>query len=541
MLSPTEGTAGTQVNISGSGFTAGHTIWITWEKDATLLANPSAGIDGTISVSFKVPANTTPDSYSISIADRSNHEFIYKTFKVTASSQPPVDNPTENPQATPTSTSPQKVTKRCDQKIMDGKLYSVCYICTEQQTGSPICTTTQDLITSEPAKTETPKTQPSATDTQLQMHTPTLISATIFPIKRPTQKQNEEPPKKLQEKPNGSDKKVDKQTRRKLFILLQGINTQLTQEDIDKYYKPGFDQKPYRQFRGGISYAIRKKYPDADIFSYSYKGVDSKGKLKPYSCEATFIFSLKNDVYRLNEQINNYLKKYPNTDIYLIGHSLGGVVAFSYLTALTQHEEEFSLPPNSKLKTVATLDSPIGGVPPKYSAFVNVLFVQGFDNYPICESVGTTNTKTVDDLLTIYSTIGSPWSNTNNFYGSSASIWRAIFRGENEKFNNYDVALKAKKEIGTTTLISGNLNDFLWNPQSCIDYLNFLPAWKISSVFNFNSTQWLISPDKNNSIQNIVFSSGSDTCIISLVDNLNHHMALTDQKTIRELMKIVSR
>ncbi|HEY3833946.1 MAG TPA: Calx-beta domain-containing protein [Acidimicrobiia bacterium] len=117
---------------------------------------------------------------------------------------------------------------------------------------------------------------------------------------------------------------------------------------------------PSDVFAGLRDNATLSGYTASDFLWYSYNGghVDSKtGEWRPYSynCGDT-AQSYATDITHLRLMINAYTKANPNTDLILVGHSQGGLVAFQQL-ALND------IAPSDRLTKLITLDSPLGGVP----------------------------------------------------------------------------------------------------------------------------------------------------------------------------------
>ncbi len=63
--------------------------------------------------------------------------------------------------------------------------------------------------------------------------------------------------------------------------------------------------------------------------------------------------------------MTDYLARYPNTDFYLVDHSQGGLIAFSYLAYVRQQTTPglWTLPQGGCLSGSVILDSPLGGIP----------------------------------------------------------------------------------------------------------------------------------------------------------------------------------
>src|SRR5262249_54395255 len=108
-------------------------------------------------------------------------------------------------------------------------------------------------------------------------------------------------------------------------------------------------------------------YPSAQFLAFSYLGSDpATGHPFPYTCLDTFTQHLAFYALLLGNQLTSYLQTQPPntiTEVYLIGHSMGGTVALAYLTALLEAPTQVTpLPANGNLAGVITLDSPLGGV-----------------------------------------------------------------------------------------------------------------------------------------------------------------------------------
>jgi len=313
--------------------------------------------------------------------------------------------------------------------------------------------------------------------------------------------------------------------RGKLFIFLPGISTHLNSGDVLESEDGNFGDfnttlDTIQNIRGFVN--------SRAIF-YSYTGSTSNGLPKPYTCQDTFTHSVMDDVMSLNAEI----AQYPNTDIYLIGHSLGGVVAYSYLTALTENVAGVSLPANSQLKAVVTLDSPIGGVPARdYFALADVLFAQGIPSRLIparCATLDDLPLTSVLNLEDIYANAkpGDP-------QGANASILRGIFRGAD--ITNEELAEQAKQKLGTAILTVGNTNDFLWNPQPCLD--SFINAALLTNLHvpDFITTQWLKDEGDTSGIYGRSFTTEGGCNLFTVRNGLNHLEVLNNQ-TVRKGLK----
>ena len=289
------------------------------------------------------------------------------------------------------------------------------------------------------------------------------------------------------------------QPREKLVILLQGILSALNPDDIAQKRIPGFDQPgeiiPFLKSHG---------FNNAKFMAYSYNGLNSQGQLQPYFCEITFNQSIYTDEFKLDDEITSYLKIHPNTDIYLVGHSLGGVIAFGYLAFLRAFN--YSLPNGGKLAGVITLDAPIGGITDNkdyFSAIKNFVHSQ-------CDLLS--NFQSVKDLVAIFKTASS-----SHPQGGKASFKKVVFGG---KFlSNQQLADEALAH-GISILTIGNITDFLWNTAAC----------RILPKVSFLSTQVIGDEGKNSKIYGRVFQGGDQKCQATtiLLGSLNHLEVLTN-------------
>jgi pimeloyl-ACP methyl ester carboxylesterase len=139
----------------------------------------------------------------------------------------------------------------------------------------------------------------------------------------------------------------------KVAILLAGLGT--TSDEVTEYF-PVF---PVRRATVSSTFADIEThvlqhlgYTRAPI-RFSYEGN------RPYGSDATFRHALPHTAPRhLHELIHNYLTECPDATFDLIGYSLGGVIAFAYLSMYAAEHDEIS-----HIKHVITLDAPVNGLP----------------------------------------------------------------------------------------------------------------------------------------------------------------------------------
>ncbi|GHO97218.1 hypothetical protein KSF_072660 [Reticulibacter mediterranei] len=303
-------------------------------------------------------------------------------------------------------------------------------------------------------------------------------------------------------------------SHQQLFLILQGISSELTPEQaaanqgmglVPQYWETGNNGVP-----GIVPFLQKEQFPNASFFVYSYQGNASNGNPLPYDCTQTFSHPLRADILALNRQITSILTNNPNfkgkqTDVYLIGHSLGGVVAFGYLAYLKSLGGlNGSLPkaPKARLKGVVTLDSPIGGV--SGNRIYQKLIRDVFGRPQGCPGIKSLpHLTSVDNLVQIFSTTPK----RSDPHGAKASLLQAIFH--DPKQSNQTVAETARIPILTV----GNTHDLIWDPRLCgIDG-------------DFRSTQWVEDEASNHlAVYGRDFTEGKLIC--NPKDFQSNHLAV---------------
>ncbi len=121
---------------------------------------------------------------------------------------------------------------------------------------------------------------------------------------------------------------------------------------------------------------MKRAFIDADykpqqLLDYSYEGgaVSSTGVWKPeaYACEVTDRQALKS-VELLEQMVRDYRKKHPKARVTLVGHSLGGWVA--YLAGV--REAERAKGDRIGIDGVVTLDAPLRGASPDKKPLIDL-------------------------------------------------------------------------------------------------------------------------------------------------------------------------
>ncbi len=83
-INPNQGQAGTQVTGTGSNWTAGDHIQVSWADDGSILGNTTVQSNDTFTVGFKIPSNAGLGGHTIYFTDLDSRYFLTPVFKVTA-------------------------------------------------------------------------------------------------------------------------------------------------------------------------------------------------------------------------------------------------------------------------------------------------------------------------------------------------------------------------------------------------------------------------------------------------------------------------
>lgn len=292
-------------------------------------------------------------------------------------------------------------------------------------------------------------------------------------------------------------------TKVAIAVFLQGINTELTLVDIKKQIKSGHSAASIVGM-GEIPTAVSKALPsDTQFFQYSYTGSGPKtGNPTVYHCEDTFRQSIVTDMKLLQQQIISIAGAQPrgtDIDLYLIGHSLGGAVAFGFVDFLEQGLL-VALPRRVHLKAVITLDSPVGGVHDFWtnSYVVRKVYAQSCD-------LKNVSLKSPGDLTTVLDSTIPPFHTTPpddggvDPLGAQASFLALPDLPKNPNPvipSNEFLAEQAQVDLGTSFLTIGNVDDLVWHTQACNP---LLPGTV--------DTQWLEDEGKDSGLYGRSFAS----------------------------------
>ena len=307
--------------------------------------------------------------------------------------------------------------------------------------------------------------------------------------------------------------------RPRAVILLQGVNSGLDTTAVPTgleftFHGPG----------SLVAYLQSNGWDTVPFLEYSYQGGAMQGdrwEPRPYSCEDTFTQSIRQAVDRLADQVDAYLAAHPATDLYLVGHSQGGLIAFAYLASLVTQDR--TLANQGRVAGVVTLDAPLGGLPLDQSTYRRV-FEEGMTAR--CSAMEGKPFQNLGELSAIWNHRAT---DADTFAGSSQSIAAGVFGsspGDGPPVTNQDVARDGVARSGTRVLTAGNAHDLL--------YANCQPAW------HFGSTQWLADGGAGSGIFARAAASGAACSLLPGSIHASHAYLLADPNshlTVRNFLE----
>ncbi|HEX3641851.1 MAG TPA: hypothetical protein VHV10_11220 [Ktedonobacteraceae bacterium] len=312
----------------------------------------------------------------------------------------------------------------------------------------------------------------------------------------------------------------------KLFLFIQGVDTSLPASDA----RDGIiSAQETFGIPNGLYPFLKATYPQASFLMFSYNGDNGEGIPTAYDCQDSTADkaigyapsnTLKTYSIRLNTQLQHYLAGKPATDVYLVSHSLGGTVAFSYLAYLKSlNALDTSIAgTTSRVKGVITLDSLIGGIAGglAYAKEALAVFAQSGSPCPSLQKHHIT-LSTAMQVSAIFQQARPPIGGTN-------SVMSVVF---GPSITNQSLAEEAARD-GMQILTVGNVYDFIFEPGACN-----------SSYENFLSSQWLADEGNTSGVYGRTFASGDTTCTsLSQLDQ-NHSLVLTDDNTHQAIEQLV--
>jgi hypothetical protein len=143
--------------------------------------------------------------------------------------------------------------------------------------------------------------------------------------------------------------------RRSMVVFADGASSFVT------CTAPGMCSDAYGLFAPVMSALAGQGFASDDMATFSYAG----GAIDPTTHDwipaastcAESATSYKTEIGRMHSMLSKLASTHPNTDFSLVGLSQGGILAFQMVGVVK------SLPKGSRLASVTTLDSPVGGGP----------------------------------------------------------------------------------------------------------------------------------------------------------------------------------
>jgi pimeloyl-ACP methyl ester carboxylesterase len=262
----------------------------------------------------------------------------------------------------------------------------------------------------------------------------------------------------------------------KLFVLAYGLLSTSASTDFKQ-----------------IVNALKKTYPDADFLNYSYRGFNNQGNPLPYTCEETFTHPISVLVTRLKTQIITYLEHHPNTQVYVIGHSMGGVIAYGLLADMMANGYlNFN---GGKVLGIATMSSPIGGIPGFHGIYY-ALISRTYQSRCQALASGHLVLRSLADLVHLF-----PDGNTAIPFGGKDSMALVVTgsTAPNQRF----AQATAQHYIDVLTI--GNTRDYTFDFNSC-------PGYARTPDSRFLSTQWIRDQGNDSHLYGRIITEGKPNC-----------------------------
>lgn len=243
----------------------------------------------------------------------------------------------------------------------------------------------------------------------------------------------------------------------------------------------------------------------ARFLVFSYRGIDTTAnggfEPAPYTPTDTLNRHLWTYVERLHDQLHAFARQNPDSDFHLVGHSEGGLIAFSYLT-LQIIKPRWQLPHGGRIASVVTLDAPLGGVEP-----MGLLRSTAIRLYLAVAHQWHAFTS-FNDLVNLLRKGDSGYP-----LGASASVMQLMQESADETpMSNQELAEFAR-EHDVRILTIGNARDYCFAPGH--------------GVAPFISTQWLADEGKNSGTYGRWVALGQHGSSFATLE-ANHGAVLTD-------------
>ena len=301
-------------------------------------------------------------------------------------------------------------------------------------------------------------------------------------------------------------------SRHKLFFFLQGFTSALDKSGAIPYDTFGHPN--------GIYQTLSQNFPSADYRMFSY--ASSTSPMYPaYSCPDTFSQTIPTYVEYLRNQLYGYLTTHPNTDVYLIGHSFGGAIAFAFMEDVVRKGGIIN---GGRIAGVTTLDSPVGGIPAGIGGAYETLLEHAFKSISGCE---TTSKFTALDSLT--ATFNRNTNISVTPYGSGDLILPQ--KGDIPHSNQY-FAEKVAHDTKTAVLTLGNTRDYIYDLNVCPHSYGIGPSELLS-------TQWIQDKGSGSLVYARDIAAGTKSCPTLSQSEINHSVVFSNSGAVTAIVQFV--
>ncbi len=231
-------------------------------------------------------------------------------------------------------------------------------------------------------------------------------------------------------------------------------------------------------FPQGTYWYLANRMPSDALHQFSYKTGSND-----YECSDTFQNPAQ-DARNLSAQIDAIVANSGDVDLYLIGHSKGGVVALGYLDLLlASHRDPADLTAvvggktgHARLAGVVSMDSPLGGI----DAGIAWLNWQADLQ---CLDASASLSVQKNNFMVLMSALRATASGQNSL-GSHAYLGGILFPGMLAASNQdlSEAATSAGIHNGPAVLTVGNVWDDVFNLMSVDTWLSYTTQWMHSSA-----------------------------------------------------------
>ena len=178
------------------------------------------------------------------------------------------------------------------------------------------------------------------------------------------------------------------------IVFLQGIGSALMNgvEEQDPT-SPCPNHEPFGCIKQQLSDSYG--YASANFLEFSFNGNRLYGSQADYPCELPSHIALNDSAANLRTMLSDYLSDHPDWRFILVGHSLGGDVAFRYLSRYGTD------PTIARVDGVITLDSQLAGTQLN-GDILQKLLLDSYVRIPPCSTGNASTGPAISDLNVTY-------------------------------------------------------------------------------------------------------------------------------------------